>query len=245
MAFTINSMAQSGTGFNSLFGVSGSNNSANGIYSLLGDYSSIKKGSYGKLVSKYLSEADDSSSKKSSSKTLNDTKTKISSDALKPNAAYTALNDTKALQSSIKALSSEELYKDGADSDKLYEKAKAYVDDYNDLLDSAGRSNVSGLKTNVNSIVSRTATEKSNLEGIGITVKSDNSLSIDKDKFNAADRDEVKKLLGQTGGYASMVGVNANGAEYYAQAAASSGSLYGNSGSYSYGSFGSSFSVYS
>ena len=49
---------------------------------------------------------------------------------LKPNAAYTALNDTKALQSSIKALSGEELYKDGADSDKLYEKAKAYVDDY-------------------------------------------------------------------------------------------------------------------
>ncbi len=244
MAFTINSMAQSGTGFNSLFGVSGSNNSANGIYSLLGDYSSIKKGSYGKLVSKYLSEADDSSSKKSSS-TINDTKLKISSDALKPNAAYTALNDTKALQSSIKALSSEELYKDGADSDKLYEKAKAFVDDYNDLLDSAGRSSVSGLKTNVNSIISRTATEKSNLEGIGITVKSDNTLSIDKDKFNAADTSDVKKLLGQTGGYASMVGVNANGAEYYAQAAASSGSLYGNSGSYSYGSFGSSFSVYS
>ena len=244
MAFTINSMAQSGTGFNSLFGVSGSNNSGNGIYSLLGDYSSIKTGSYGRLVSKYLSESDDSSSKKSSS-TINDTKSKLSSDVLKPNAAYTALNDTKALQSSIKALSDEELYKEGADSDKLYEKAKAFVDDYNDLLDSAGRSNVSGLKTNVNSIVSRTATEKSNLEGIGITVKSDNSLSIDKDKFNAADRDEVKKLLGQTGGYASMVGVNANGAEYYAQAAASSGSLYGNSGSYSYGSFGSSFSVYS
>ena len=114
------------------------------------------------------------------------------------------------------------------------------------FLDSAGRSNVSGLKTNVNSIVSRTATEKSNLEGIGITVKSDNSLSIDKEKFNAADRDEVKKLPRTDRRLCFlMVGVNANGAEYYAQAAASSGSLYGNSGSYSYGSFGSSFSVYS
>ena len=244
MAFTINSMAQSGTGFNSLFGVSNSNNSGNGIYSLLGDYSSIKSGSYGKLVSKYLSEADDNSSKKSSS-TVNDTKKKVSSDALKPNAAYTALSDTKSLQSSIKALSDEELYKEGADSDKLYEKAKAFVNDYNDLLDSAKSSNISGLKTNVNSIVSRTETEKSNLKDIGITVKSDNTLSIDKDKFLAADKEDVKKLLGQTGGYASMVGVNANGAEYYAQAAASSGSLYGSSGSYSYGSFGSSFSVYS
>ena len=243
MAFTINSMAQSGTGFNSLFGVSNSNNSGNGIYSLLGDYSSIKSGSYGKLVSKYLSESDDSSSKKSS--TINDTKKKTSSDTLKPNAAYTALNDTKSLQSSIKALSDEELYKEGADADKLYDKAKSFVNDYNDLIDSAKSSNISGLKTNVNSIVSRTAAEKENLKNIGITVNSDDTLSIDKDKFNAADKDGVKKLLGQTGGYASMVGVNANGAEYYAQAAASSGSLYGSSGSYSYGSFGSSFSVYS
>jgi hypothetical protein len=82
-------------------------------------------------------------------------------------------------------------------------------------------------------MVSQTATNENLLGKIGITIGSDNKLSVDEETFKAADMSTVKSLMTGTGSYASNIGTKASLINMYAQQdAAKASGLYTQSGTY-------------
>ena len=169
------------------------------------DYASIKNGSYGKLVSAYYKKVETEDGKSSSSSTIKDSKEKLNS-----------INDAagKLADSADKLLNKgkDSLFKtktDGAghsyvdyDTDEVYKAVKDFVNDYNDFLDSASEADA---KAN-----------ESTLKAIGITVGSDNKLSVDEDKFKEASKARVQSVFQSTGGFAYQVKAKASTVSNYA-----------------------------
>ena len=171
------SMNISSNFFNSMLGTS-SGNSSSGLVGLLGDYNAIRNGSYLKLAKHYYS--NDSAKKatqKQFSKNNIDTKT-ASEDAWKD----------------IKGLKDEKLYQNG-DTDKIQKNIKSFVSNYNSVMESAQKSDKSGVIKDASRLASQTGNYTSTLAKIGSTVKSDKTLAFDEEAFASADMSDVKKLF--------------------------------------------------
>ena len=197
---------------NSLFssmGASGTNSSASsGLYGInLSDYASIKNGSYGKLMKSYyaLDEDKDVKDKKSKNDTDDTDATirsiKTASDDLKDSAA--ALYSSKSLF----AKNANGEY----DMEAIYEKAKAFVEDYNSLVGSVGSAETDSIAKAGASLVNNTSNNVDMLSKIGISVSgADFSLSIDKEKFMKANISDVKSMLSGVGSFIYQVGSKAS-----------------------------------
>lgn len=197
---------------NSLFssmGASGTSSSASsGLYGInLSDYASIKNGSYGKLMKSYyaLDEDKDVKDKKSKNDTDDTDATirsiKTASDDLKDSAA--ALYSSKSLF----AKNANGEY----DMEAIYEKAKAFVEDYNALVGSVGSAETDSIAKAGASFVNNTSNNVDMLSKIGISVSgADFSLSIDKEKFMKANISDVKSMLSGVGSFAYQVGSKAS-----------------------------------
>lgn len=178
------SMNISSNFFNSMLGTS-SGNSSSGLVGLLGDYNSIRNGSYLKLAKHYYS--NDSAKKvtqKQFSKNNIDTKTEDT-------ATKTASEDT---WKDIKTLKDEKMYQNG-DTDKIKKNVKSFVSNYNSVMESAQKSDKTGVIKDASRLASQTGNYTSALAGIGITVKNDNTLAFDEKAFASADMSDVKKLF--------------------------------------------------
>lgn len=178
------SMNISSNFFNSMLGIS-SGNSSSGLVGLLGDYNAIRNGSYLKLAKHYYS--NDSAKKttqKQFSKNNIDTKTE---DTATKTASEDAWKD-------IKGLKDEKLYQNG-DTDKIQKNIKSFVSNYNSVMESAQKSDKTGVIKDASRLASQTGNYTSALTKIGITVKSDNTLAFDEEAFASADMSDVKKLF--------------------------------------------------
>ena len=119
----------------------------------------------------------------------------------------------------------------GGDHAKLTGTAANVVKHFNDTLDGLKQS--SGI---LNEYYRQTmkeiaVTHKSVLAEIGIAVKADGSLSLNKDKLAAADQEKVKKVLGADSDFAKRLDAVASRAADNAKAgAASASSKYNSSG---------------
>lgn len=89
----------------------------------------------------------------------------------------------------------------GYDTDAIYKAVDKFVSSYNTMIDRGGDSeNERVLKTTL-SAVQNTKKTRTALNSIGIMIGSDNKLSIDADKFKAADMDTVKSLFNKTASF--------------------------------------------
>ena len=187
--------------FNSMNKSSGSGSIAD--MSWLSDYSSIKSGSYGKLLKAYYASGDDSSSAaKSAVSKLTADKTALDETT---KDYQTAANKADALQKSISSVGA---LKDDADDDAVYDAVNSYVKSYNELVDSAGATKDSAIIGRLTSMETTTGSYEKKLNGLGISIGNDGKLSIDRDTFAAADKSAVKELFGK-GSYGSNVNVSA------------------------------------
>lgn len=234
-----------------LFSSLGSNNSS-GISSMsfISDYASIKNGSYGKLLRAYYKN-DSTSSKTSTSKdsTDEDTKTKTEAVSVRNAAADLKSSVNKLTDKSSDLFDKKEVKgKDGVktkdyDKDSIYKAVKSFVDDYNSTISAAGDSNNNSVLRKTSGMVSLTKTMKNVLDDVGISVSSDNSLSIDEKKFKESDMSIVKSLFNGVGSYGYQIGSAASTIinSSNTQIAQLSGSLYTNTGSYGNGFYSGSF----
>lgn len=218
--------------FNSFFGTA-SSSSTGSSNNILSDYASIKNGSYGKLLKAYYTKVE----KEETSESGTDTKTSLD----------TAKTDAMNLKESLDALGKSSLYnkkeikaEDGTvtrdyDKDKIYKAAKTFVDNYNSTVKNAGDlDNVSILRSTL-WMTNATAKNSGLLSEIGITVNSDNTLSIDEETFKASDMLDVKSVFSGESGYGSTINAKASSiALTAAQKAAQSKSLYNYNGTYDY-----------
>ena len=201
MSLTINSGNQMYNFMNNMFGSSADKSGGSSLESLLGDYNSVRNGSYLKLAKKYYStdgakQATQKQFSSSASAKTEDKTTKASAESAWN--AVSALRDDKLyVQKQIEDADGKKV--SSYDTDAILKNVKAFVDSYNSVLDSAEDSDKSSVLKDAVRLVNQTENYSSSLSKIGITVQSDNSLKLDETAFAEADMQDVKQLF--TGDY--------------------------------------------
>ncbi len=230
-----------------LFSSLGSSKSTgSGLFEInLSEYASIRSGSYGKLMRSYFSMDSTKGTSKSDDSTKNTiedlaTTTSTSKDSTKTLAAIES--DAKELTDSAKALytrSNNKVFtKDSGgsyDTDKIYKAVKRFADDYNSMLDTAGKSSTNRISRSVSSMKNETSYNEKPLKEIGITVdEKTGRLSVDETTFKSADTEKIKNLFNGTGSYAYSVATKAAMTESYAKSEAAKSNTYTKNGTYNY-----------
>lgn len=216
---------------NSLFSsMTTADNSSSGSADFLGisytDYASIKNGSYRKLVSSYYEKelAESGVTSSSASKDSEQTLTSIqkAADNLKTSAQTLLEKGNKSLFTT-KTDEKGNSYTD-YDTDAVYKAVKNFVDNYNETVDAATESDTMSILRTAKNMVSFTSANEKALSEVGITVGSDNKLSIDEDKFKNASKARVQSLFQSSGGYAYQISAKATSLKSYAAEAKKAGS---------------------
>lgn len=205
--------------------------------------SSIKNGSYKKLLNAYYKKQSSGDSTSSSS-----VKGDTTSSTNKVNAA-SVRDQAASVSDSVDSLNKSSLWNKVEktdesgnktkeyDTDAIYKAVKSYVDDYNSLVGSTGNSSDNSVLRTAANMVNSTKVNKDILAKVGISIGKDNKLSIDEDAFKKADMSTVKSIFTGAGSYGKTVQANASmiyGSAVAQLAKISGSSTYGSTGSYSY-----------
>ena len=196
-------------------------NATSSTTSLLSDYASIKSGSYYKLLKAYYAQGETTSTSDGKKVETDDTDWKE------------AASDISSLKSTVGKLSSEEFTEDTRSS--IEKSVSEFVKNYNAVLDSTSDINSSSLTKKAEWMKKITSNNSETLKQVGITVKSDNSLSLDKDVLSKASMNDLKSAFSGSYSYAGQIN---SATRLMAQVAANGGnsttaSLYTSSGTYS------------
>jgi len=202
----------------------------------LSDYASIKSGAYYKMMKTYYEMKSSSSSTSSStSKDSSDliARMKDNSDTLKESAdALLANKDSVFTKKNITDADGKTTY--GYDTGAIYKEVNNFVNAYNSVLDQTQNSNATNILTTASSTVGTTKANEKLLNSIGITIGSDNHLSIDETTFKKADMTTASSLFQSTGSYGYEVSAQASMIYYYADLEASKSNTYTGNGTYTY-----------
>lgn len=224
----------------SLFSTNSSSKQTSSSGNILGDYASIKNGSYKKLLTAYYKKQENESS---GSATLDATKkelfaSKQAAESLKSAARTLTQTGSASVFEKVKKSVTDE--KTGVttevedyDRDKILSAVKSYVKSYNSTIDtSADQDNISILKK-ASIMVSGTSANSGLLKKVGITIGEGNQLSVDETKLRSADMNDLKTLFQGKNSYADRVLSKATEISLVASNAMSSNRLYGVNGKYS------------
>lgn len=229
--------------FSSLFS---SRNKTNSSYNnFLADYASIKNGSYGKLMKAYYAKTSSSDKTTSGNAASSLAGTSTSSDSSETLAKIQSSTDS--LKESADALletGSKSVFKKD-DIDAAYKAVSSFVKNYNSVIETAGNANTPSILQKTLTMVNATKANEKLLGNIGITVGTDNKLSLDEETFKAANKTTMKTLFNQTGSYAYNVSASASFINFKADMEATKANTYSNAGFYNNNyTSGSIFSSY-
>lgn len=185
---------------NSLFG------NTSGLAGMLGDYSAIRSGSYGKLMKSYYGEQSSSISRGSGSSRSKNVLDEVLEERRNPkeskevSAANSKLSTSvSTFKNALGTLQSENTYKDtenGLDARSKVENAlKSYVSAYNDAVTTAKKSTNMNMTSNVAGAIEATKESIDALNELGITMNSNGTLSFDSKKFKTIELDTVKNAF--------------------------------------------------
>jgi hypothetical protein len=197
--------------------LSSSSQSSSSIYDSISTYRSIVNGSYGKLLTAYYNKT--GSSEKTDTTTKNSTTTKIE-DQSKVLSSVKEKSDKLATTAAELATTGSKSLFQGDDTSKAVEKVQDFVTDYNNTITAAKSSTDSRTNSRTSAMVENTKDYASKLSNVGITIKDDNTLSVDTDKLKKASMNDLKDVFNGSGSFASTTTQRA--ARVGAQAALSS-----------------------
>lgn len=200
--------------------------SSSGIFSInIGDYNSIRSGSYGKLLKAYYASESDSSTRTSSTKKTT-TKSDVDSTGLSKMKA-----ESDELKSAAEELTDSSLWKasNGSyDVDKIAKAVKSFVDEYNDVIAQSSKVSNSDVSQYVSWMKNMTTTLSGSLSKAGITAGTDGKLTLNEDTLKAADSKTLKSLFSGSTSYAGQI---KDEAASISSAALRTNSLYSSTGS--------------
>ena len=220
-----------GFNFGAFFG--GGSNSSNNIFSSFdfSNYSSIKNGSYRKLVQSYYAKDKAEAKSNSTDKTADKKTSKID---YKDSTGLSAMKrESDALSSSVSALDKDDLWakKDGKyDTDKIADAVKSFVKEYNDTISQSSKVTNSDVSKQISNMESMTNVMSKKLSAIGVTVGTDGKLAVNEDTLKGADVKNVKELFDGKNTYASQIQKYADDAS---KAAVTGASIYSANGTLS------------
>lgn len=228
-----------------------SSSSSLGNMNFLSDYYSIKNGSYGKLLKAYYnkvgssnttaSETEDTSSKLSASLSKDSAKTLTaidkSADKLKESAdKLTNKGNGSLFQEKEVTIKNEDGTSTTAkqyDVNAIYSAVSDFVNNYNSLIDTAGKSDASGVKTAVSNMTNITGLYSRTLEKVGISVGTDHKLTLDEKTFKASDISKLKSVFNDSPSFAHSMSAQASYVDNAASREAIKANTYSNRGTYS------------
>lgn len=120
------------------------------------------------------------------------------------------------------------------DKDAIYSAVHDFIDDYNTLLKKTADSNTSNITQARNTMTNYVAANKRALSAMGITIGSDNKLSINESTFKNADMEKVKSLFQDSNSLGRQMQQQITKIATYAETEAVKSNTYNNSGSYTY-----------
>lgn len=230
-------MFRTGSSYSNMFGSGSSSTSS--FYSNLGEYSSIRNGAYRKLVKSYYKKMNSTDSDTTDKSTTGSTgkNTKVNSTGTV--ALSTVKSEASDLVTSAKKLTatgkdslfaSEEKY----DADATYKTVSNFITQYNDTVDALSKVSSTAVKSVGNHMQNMTNIMSKGLSKVGITVGTDGKLTVDEQKFKAADMSKVKALFNGSSSYAGVVSSAAGRVASQAgnQISQLGGGLYGSNGYY-------------
>ncbi len=158
-------------------------------------------------------------------KLINGSTEKLSAVSDKLNSLSTAVSDSvKKLEDAFKvAPESGE-----TDYDAAYSAAESFVESYNSLSSAIKNSGDKTVSNKSQFIANMTNAYTRKLNKVGITANADGTLSLDKDTFNSASSEDLKKVFGKSDSFASFMDNQAQQLSAYAQT-----DLYRNANAYS------------
>ena len=178
-----------------------------GNLNFLSDYSSIKNGSYGKLMKAYYGTGQSSSTSSGGRKgsTYNilekleaeKRNPKVSKDVQEANSKLTSGLST--LKNSISTLQSSSTNTDtengSSASDKVVSAVKSFVSNYNDVVTASKGSTLTSQTSYVANMMSATSANADKLAEIGIRVNAKGTLEINEAKLKAADISQIQEMF--------------------------------------------------
>ena len=191
---------------NSIFG------SADGLAGMLGDYNSIKNGTYGKLMKKYYGTTVSSSTSGDGTKTKGSSgilekileekrNPKVSQEAEKANSTLTS--SVGLLKNAVSTLQKADTFEDqkennnGSTSSTGMEKTvsalRISVASYNDALTASKRSTMTNVASNIAGIMKSTDANAQKLKEIGLTKNNDGTLNFNEKLLSEDELDKVKE----------------------------------------------------
>lgn len=202
-----------------------SSSSSSGASGLLGEYMSIRNGSYKKLLGAYYAKqakATGADKKASSDKTetkavkaettqLDRMKTDASS--LKSAADNLTVRNSKLFEPVTKTVKDEqgnETTVTEPDRDAISKAVNAFAKAYNATLDSAAKQDNIFTLRKASMMTKSTSTNQRMLNRVGITVGQDNKLSVDEEKLRSADLNDLKTLFSGSSSYGASIGQRAS-----------------------------------
>lgn len=204
-----------------------------GIESLLSDYSSIKRGAYGKLMKSYYqkpAETTGVSTNKTNNKLAYKSASADSTEQIQKLKSVSS--ELTGSASALYSSAAKSLYEKG-NEDKLYKAVSSLVDDYNNMVKAAGDSNNNKVTRNVSTMSNAVSASSRLLSKVGISINSDKTLTIDEEAFKKADTSTVKTLFSDNRSLSYQMGASSSFINMYAnQDAAKSSGLYNSRGMY-------------
>lgn len=167
----------------------------------LSDYYAIRNGSYKKLATAYYKKQEaESDSGSTTSKTYT---TLISNASDLKTSADTIVNSKTLFEkkdiTTTDAATGVKTTTNDYDKDAIYKAVSSFVDNYNAVIDNLDSVDDESMTKKSANLISLTKANEDLLKNMGITIGTDNTLSIDKDTFKKADINDIKTLF--TGNY--------------------------------------------
>lgn len=205
---------------NTLFGSKTSISSGSFLSaSNFGDLSLMRNGVYTKMLKAYYAKQTDSTGSDAVS-SIKDNASKDSFYSINDKLSKLQTSTTDEALSAIKSGASKmkeaadkvtSLDYESASEDTIYNRVNELVSSYNTLVKQTKKSDLVSISQSRTWMENDTKAHQSQWEKIGITISDDATLSIDKEKFNAASLSDVKNFLGGSSGYAARLAGKASG----------------------------------
>lgn len=227
---------------------------------LCNEYSQIKSSTYKKLVNTYYdkvqkgNDLDDISELFSKNNSKNSEKNKLNdvranSDSL--SASVTTLLEkgknsvfNKVKVEKVDEKTGEKTVSEEYDVKAIKEAVSQFVSDYNKVLDKSSETNSTKVMKKTLDMIDNTKIYKNSLEKIGISIGSDNKLTIDEEKFESANMTSVKSLFNDENSLGRRTINKALQISTEAYKAELSVGLYSSSGSYNSYDYSSLLNMY-
>ncbi len=204
----------------------------------LSTYSSLKNGSYKKLVNAYYKETGNDKLSVSTGTGVDSAKKLMSiesaSDALKDISDELFVTGKDSVFNKVEVENEDGTKKLDYDREAILGKVKDYVSAYNDMIEEAGEAETESILRRATNMVNTTDTYEKLLNKIGIEIGSDNQLKVNEEEFLASNMETVKSVFNGVGSMAYDMSANASYINYTADYEATKANTYNSYGNFSY-----------